>query len=120
MRITIKRTNEVQDSMLVQFASAGTVEPQSGGTFAGVASDCREITVLENEVEVTYQICTLTTHASCVVRLAGTASQNGGDAFINGSSVASTGANKIGFIVPKPFPDSGDYADGDLVNVVLT
>lgn len=120
MKITIKRTASVTDNMLVQFSNAGIVEPQNGGTFAGVASDCREITVLENEVEVTYQICTLTTHASCVVRLTGTAPQNGGDAFINGSSVASTGANKIGFIVPKPFPDSGDYADGDLVNVVLT
>jgi hypothetical protein len=26
---------------------------------------------------------------------------------------------KIGEIQPKPFPENGDYVDGDLVNVVI-
>ena len=120
MRINIKRTDTVTNNMLVQFSSAGLVEPQAGGPFAGIATECREITVLENEVEVTYQICTLTTHGSAIASLSGNAPQNGGAAFINGSSVASTGANQIGLIVPRPFPDDGDYVDGELVNVVLT
>jgi len=120
MRINIKRAAGVTDNMLVQFAGAGLVEPYAGGTFAGIATDCREITVLENEVEVTYQICTLTTHGSAIASLSGTAPQNGGAAYISGSSVASTGTNQIGLIVPRPFPDNGDYIDGELVNVVLT
>lgn len=119
MKLTIKRTSEVKDFMLVEFAESGKVQPFSSGTFAGVVEDCRSITVLENEVEVTYEICTLVTHGDCIARLNGAAPQNGGDAFINGSSVASTGANKIGLICPRPFPDSGDYTSGDLVNLVL-
>ena len=106
--------------MLVEFSEAGKVQPYSMGTFAGIVSDCRQITVEEDEVEVIYDICTLVTRGSCIAQLSGTAAQNGGDAFANGSSVSSTGSVNIGFIVAKPFPDDGDYVDGDLVNVVLT
>lgn len=120
MKITIKRTNTVTNNMLVEFSEAGKVQPYSSGTFAGVVENCRQITVLENEVEVTYDICTLVTFGSCIAQLSGTAAQNGGDAFASGSSVASTGSVNIGLIVAKPFPESGDYVDGDLVNVVLT
>lgn len=119
MKIIIKRTSEVTNYTLVEFSSAGVVQPYSSGVFAGVVEGCRQITVLENDIEVTHYICTLITHGSCIARLAGTAPQNGSEAFINGSSVASTGANKIGLIVPRPFPEEGDYVDGDLVNVVL-
>ena len=120
MKINIKRTNTVTNHSLVEFSEAGKVQPYSTGTFAGVAENCREITVLENEVEVTYQICTLVTHGSCIARLSGTAPQNGGDAFINGSAVSNTGTTKIGLIVPNPFPDSGDYSDNDLINLVIS
>lgn len=120
MKVTIKRLNTVTNNMLVEFSAAGTVQPYTSGTFAGVAEDCRQITILENEVETVYDICTLVTHGACIARLSGTAPQNGSEAFINGSSVASTGSNKIGLIVPRPFPDSGDYVDGDLVNVVIS
>lgn len=120
MKITIKRTNTVTNNMLVEFSEAGKVQPYSSGTFAGVAEDCRQITVTEDEVEVTYDICTLVTHGSCIAQLSGTAAQNGGDAFASGSSVASTGSVNIGLIVAKPFPESGDYVDGDLVNLVIT
>ena len=106
--------------MLVEFSESGKVQPLSSGTFAGVAEECRQITILENEVEVTYDICTLVTHGSCKARLSGTAPQNGSDAFANGSSVSSTGTTKIGLIVPKPFPDTGDYVDNDLINLVIT
>lgn len=119
MKITIKRTNTVTNNMLVEFSESGKVQPYSSGAFAGVASDCRQITLLEDEVETIYDICTLVTHGPCIARLSGTAPQNGSEAFINGSSVATTGSNKIGLIVPRPFPDSGDYQDGDLVNIVL-
>ena len=119
MKITIQRTSNVTNYMLVEFSEAGKVQPYSSGTFAGVAEDCRQITMLENEVEVTYDICTLVTHGSCKAQLSGTAAQNGGDAFASGSSVSSTGSVNIGLIVAKPFPDSGDYVDCDLVNVVL-
>lgn len=119
MKIIIKRTSEVTNHTLVEFSSAGIVRPFSAGTFAGVAEDCRQITILENEVETVYDICTLVTHGACIARLSGTAPQNGSEAFINGSSVASTGANKIGLIAPRPFPDEGDYVNGDLVNLVL-
>jgi len=120
MKVNIKRTNTVLNNMLVEFSEAGKVQPFSTGTFAGVAENCRQITILENEIEVTYDICTLVTHGSCKALLSGTAPQNGSDAFINGSSVSSTGSTQIGIIVPRPFPESGDYVDGDLVNVVLT
>lgn len=120
MKITIKRTNTVSDHMLVEFSEPGKVQPFSSGTFAGVVEDCRQITLLENEVEVVYDICTLVTHGACIARLSGTAAQNGADGFANGSSVSSTGSTKIGLIVPRPFPDSGDYTDGDLVNLVIT
>ena len=120
MKIKIQRTSNVSNHTLVEFSEAGKVQPYSSGTFAGVAEDCQQITVLENEVEVTYDICTLVTHGSCIAQLSGTAAQNGGDAFASGSSVSSTGSVNIGFIVAKPFPESGDYVDGDLVNVVLS
>ena len=119
MKITIKRLNTVTNNMLVEFSSAGTVQPYSTGTFAGVVEDCRQITVLEDDVEVVYDICTLVTHGACRALLSGAAPQNGSDAFANGSSVSSTGSNSIGLIVPKPFPNTGDYVDGDLVNIVL-
>lgn len=120
MKVTIKRTSEVTNHTLVEFSEAGTVRPYSSGTFAGVVEGCNEITLLENDIEVTHHICTLITHGDCIARLAGAAPQNGSEAFINGSSVASTGSNKIGLIAPRPFPNEGDYADGDLVNLVLT
>lgn len=120
MKINIKRTNTVLNNMLVEFSEAGKVQPYSTGTFAGVAENCRQITILENEIEVTYDICTLVTHGACKVELSGTAPQNGSAAFINGSSVSSSGLTQVGNIVPRPFPESGDYNDGDLVNVVLT
>lgn len=120
MKINIKRTDTVTNNMLVEFSEAGKVQPYSTGTFAGVAENCRQITIIENEVEVTYDICTIVTHGACKAKLSGTAPQNGGEAFINGSSVSSTGSNKIGLIVPRPFPETGDYVNNDLVNVVLT
>ena len=119
MKINIKRTENVTNNMLVEFSSPGVVTQYNGGTFAGIASDCREITILENEQEVVNLICTLTTDSSAIATLSGTAPQNGGDAHISGSNVAITGSFKVGTIQPKPFPESGDYADGDLVNVVL-
>ena len=122
MKITIKRTEQVANNMLVEFIESGKVQPYSTGIFAGVVEDCREITMSEDlnaENEITYKICTLITAGDCIARLSGTAPQNGSEAFLNGSSVSSTGSDKIGLIVPKPFPDSGDYVDGDLVNVVL-
>jgi hypothetical protein len=119
MKITMERTSTVTNNMLVEFIEPGKVQPYSSGTFAGVVENCRQITILENEVEVTYDICILVTHGSCKVQLRGTADQNGGDAFINGSFISSTGSHKIGSIMPKPFPDTGDYADGDIVNIVL-
>jgi hypothetical protein len=120
VKVTIKRTSEVTNHTLVEFSSAGIVQPFSTGTFAGVVEDCRQITLLENDLEVVYDICTLVTHGDCIARLAGTAPQNGSEAFINGSSVASTGSSTIGLIVARPFPEEGDYVDGDLVNLVLT
>ena len=120
MKINIKRTENVNNYMLVEFAEPGKVQPYSSGTFAGVVEDCRQITVLENEVEVIYDICTLVTHGACIARLSGTTPQNGSEAFVNGSSVSSTGSNKVGLIVPRPFPETGDYVDGDLVNLVIT
>ena len=122
MKITIQRTEQVTNNMLVEFSSAGTVQPYSTGDFAGVAEECREITMteqLDSENSSAYKICTLVIKDSCIARLSGTASQNGSDAFVNGSSVYSTGSNKIGLIVPKPFPNPGDYVDWDLVNIVL-
>lgn len=121
MKINIKRTESVTNYMLVEFSENGVVSPFSSGTVAGVVSDCRELTMIdENGAEITHHICTLTTHGPAIARLSGTAPQNGGDAYINGSSVASTGVTVIGHIVPKPFPESGDFVDGDLVNIVLT
>lgn len=120
MKINIKRTDTVTNHTLVEFAEAGKVQPLSSGTFAGVAENCRQLTVLEDGVEVIYDICTLITHGSCIAQLSGTAPQNGSDAFINGSSVSSTGSTQIGIIVARAFPESEDYVDGDLVNVVLT
>jgi len=120
MKIIIKRTENVNDHMLVEFLEPGKVQPFSSGTFAGVVEECRQITVLENEVEVIYDICTLVTHGACIARLSGTAPQNGSEAYINGSAVSSTGTTKIGLIVARPFPDVGDYVDQDLVNLVIT
>lgn len=119
MKINIKRTSTVSNHQLVQWAESGKVEPYSSGTFAGIVEDCRQITVLENDVEVTYDIATLVTQGAAIASLSGTAPQNGSDAFVNGSSVSSTGTTKIGLIVARPWPDSGDYVDGDLVNVVI-
>jgi hypothetical protein len=119
MKLQIKRTSTVENYMLVQFAENGLVEPYSTGTFAGIASECRSLTIIENEQEIIYEICTLTTHGDTRAKLSGTAPQNGGDAFINGSSISSVGSVKIGEIQPKPFPENGDYVDGDLVNVVI-
>jgi len=120
MKINIKRTNTVSNHMLVEFSEAGKVQPFSNGTFAGVVEKCRQITILENDIEVTYDICTLITHGACIAQLSGTAPQNGSSAYINGSFVSSAGSTQIGIIAPRPFPESGDYADGDLVNMVLT
>ena len=53
MKITIQRTSNVTNYMLVEFSEAGKVQPYSSGTFAVVAEDCRQITMVENEVEVT-------------------------------------------------------------------
>jgi hypothetical protein len=119
MKINIKRENTVTNNMLVEFSAAGIVQPYASGTFAGVVEDCRQITMLEEEEEVTYNICTLVVQGACKAYLSGTALQNGGDAFANGSSVSNTGTEKIGLIVPKPFPENGDYIDGELVNIVL-
>ena len=119
MKINIKRLESVTNNQLVQFSSPGVVEEYSNGEFAGVTEDCRQITVLENDVEVIHNICTLVIHGPCIARLSGTASQNGCDAFISGNRVSQTGTNKIGVIIPKPFPENGDYQDNDLVNIVL-
>ena len=120
MKVNIKRDSTVLNYMLVEFAEAGKVQPYSSGTFAGIVENCRQITILENDIEVTYDICTLITHGACIAQISGTAPQNGSNAYINGSSVSSAGSTQIGLIVPRPFPESGDYVDGDLVNVVLT
>jgi len=119
MKITKERTSAVSNHDLVQWGQSGKVEPYVSGTFAGIVENCREITVLENEVETTYNICTLVTQGAAIASLSGTAPQNGSSAYINGSSVSSTGTTKIGLIVAKAWPNSGDYADGDLVNVVI-
>ena len=120
MKIIIKRESTVSNNMLVEFSEAGKIRPYSSGTFAGVAEACRQITLLENNVEVVYDICTLVTHGACRASLSGTAPQNGGTAFISGSSVSSAGTVNIGLIIAKPFPYRGDYEDGDLVDLVLT
>lgn len=120
MKINIKRTADVADYMLVQFAGAGLVEPMSDGTFAGIVADCREIIVSEEGVETADQICTLITHGSALAKLSGAVDQNGGAAYVNGTLVSSSGTVKIGLIAPRPYPESSDYADGDLVSVVLS
>lgn len=119
MKINIKRTADVADYMLVQFEGAGLVAPMSDGTFAGIVADCREIIVSEGGVEIIDQICTLITHGSALAKLGGTSSQNGGTAYVNGTLVSSSGVLKIGLIAPRSYPADGDYADGDLVSVVL-
>ncbi len=120
MKINIKRASSVSDFDCVQWSSAGVVERYTSGTFAGIVTDCRDITIDVDGTDTTYDICTLITAGQAQARVAGTALQNGSTAYLSGERVASSGLTEIGLIVARSFPESGDYADNDLVNVVIS
>ena len=120
MKINIKRQSSVANYDCVQWSSAGLVERYTSGDFAGIVTDCRDITIDVDGTDTTYEICTLITAGQAQARVSGTAPQNGSTAYLSGERVASSGSSSIGLIVARPFPESGDYVDGDLVNVVIS
>ncbi len=120
MKINIKRTSSVADYDCVQWSSAGVVERYTSGTFAGIVTDCRDITIDVDGTDTTYDICTLITAGQAQARISGTAPQNGSTAYLSGERVASSGSTSIGLIVARSFPENGDYADNDLVNIVIS
>ena len=120
MKINIKRASSVNDYDCVQWSSAGLVERYTSGTFAGIVTDCRDITIDVDGTDTTYEICTLITAGQAQARVSSTAPQNGSTAYLSGERVASSGSSSIGLIVARSFPDSGDYVDNDIVNVVIS
>ena len=120
MKINIKRQSSVANYDCVQWSSAGLVERYTSGDFAGIVTDCRDITIDVDGTDTTYEICTLITAGQAQARVSSTAPQNGSTAYLSGERVASSGSSSIGLIVARSFPDSGDYVDNDIVNVVIS
>ena len=124
MRILMKRTSAVTDGAVVQRGSSNIVEPRSSGDVLGVASACREITVQnspDDPVE-TMLVCTVSIHCDAQATLSGVASAAGGVIYATADGKVTTivSGSSIGMLCPKALSETTDYADGDLVNVVLT
>lgn len=120
----MKRTSAVSDGAVVQLGSSNIVEPRSNGDVLGVASACREITVQNspNDPVETMLVCQVSIHCDAQATLSGVASAAGGVIYPTADGKVSTIVNgePIGVLCPRALSETTDYADGSLVNVVLT
>lgn len=111
----------IQDHQIVKFDSQNLVVPyDNSGDVAGIVQGCEMLTeVDENNNETTNHVAYLAVSQTATCILSGTASQNGCVAYANNDKVSSTGTVEIGKILPKEYPRTGDYQDGDIVVVLL-
>ena len=123
MRILLKRTSAVINGELVQMGSNNIVEPRTTGTPLGVASHCRSVQIQnspDDPVE-TYDVCDVTIDGDCQALLSGSASSAGGALYATsaGRLSVTVSGDVVARLAPRAMSDTTDYADGDLVNIVM-
>ena len=120
----MKRTSAVTNGAVVQLGASNVVEPRSTGDVLGVALGCRTITVQDgpDDPVETLLLCEVSMHCDAQATLSGSASASGGAIYATADGKVTTTASGsvIGKLCPKALSETTDYADGDLVNVVLT
>ena len=121
MKIKRLCSGNVNDHQLVKFDDQNLLTPYDNlGEVIGIAENCEMITETdENGNETIVHLSTVSINGVATCILSGTASQNGCLAYASNDKVSSTGTNLIGKILPKEYPRSGDYQDGDIVLIQL-
>ena len=120
MKTLLKCDATVSNGDLVEFSGAGTVQRYTNGQLAGVATERRDVQIIDPDTQETTvaHVVVVSRFGTVRANLVGGCDANGGEAFINGYAISSTGAVKIGLIEPRPYPETNSFSD-ELVNVYV-
>jgi hypothetical protein len=111
----------LQVGVLAQFDDQGLITARTTGRIIGIVSKVFESAVSMDDPTLMH-IAEITTHGYCLnVILQGSASWQGSDLYANGDRLTATvNGSPIAQLMPKTLgQDKVDFADGDLVTVVM-
>ena len=122
MKVLMKRDIAVFNGAVVELGSNNIVLLKTEGTPLGIASNCRSVLMqdeFKNDIE--YLICEVTVFGDCQALLSGTASKAGGKLYATNDGKVTTTANGnyIGILAPCAFPQTSDYDDNQIVNIIF-
>lgn len=123
MKVVLKRTSAVQDGELVQMGANNVVESRTTGAPLGIALNCRTIQVQnspDDPIE-TYDVCDVAIDGDCRALLSGSASSAGGALYATSSGrlSATVSGDVVARLAPRAMSDTTDYAEGEMVNVII-
>lgn len=123
MKVLLQRTDNVIDGALVELGANNVVTLRSTSAPLGVASNCRAVSVQDSPSSepVTHLVCDVTIDGDSLALISGSAPASGGKLYAtnNGRLSVTVSGDSVALLAPRPYPSASDYADGELVSVVI-